>query len=116
MTKGSFYWHFKDKAALHAALLTTWKQRATLAIIDRLEHSHLTLVERLNQLIALPYPASARRSGSDRLVASEVVVTTSQPRPFHKSTKLRLGYLAALFRASGLGEREAAARIIRWVT
>lgn len=31
-TKGSFYWHFDDIPAYHAALLDLWEQRATAAL------------------------------------------------------------------------------------
>lgn len=36
VTKGSFYWHFKDRAALHAAILDHWRRQATLEVFDRL--------------------------------------------------------------------------------
>ena len=37
VTKGSFYWHFRDRPALLAALLEEWEKLATLAIIDEVE-------------------------------------------------------------------------------
>ena len=34
-TKGSFYWHFKDRAALIEAALSEWEQRDTDQLIER---------------------------------------------------------------------------------
>ncbi|MCH2093720.1 MAG: TetR/AcrR family transcriptional regulator [Rhodobacteraceae bacterium] len=36
VTKGSFYWHFKDVAAFHDAMLTLWETRAFHDIADAL--------------------------------------------------------------------------------
>ncbi|SRR6056297_593451 len=36
-TKGSFYWHFDDIPAYHAALLDLWEQRATAAVDSALD-------------------------------------------------------------------------------
>jgi AcrR family transcriptional regulator len=34
-TRGSFYWHFKDRDSLLAAALQTWEQLGTLDVIER---------------------------------------------------------------------------------
>jgi AcrR family transcriptional regulator len=39
VTKGSFYWHFRDRAALLAALLADWARHATEPLLRRLEGS-----------------------------------------------------------------------------
>ncbi len=36
-TKGSFYWHFKDVPAFHAALLRQWHGSALADVLDRLQ-------------------------------------------------------------------------------
>lgn len=37
VTKGSFYWHFKDRRALLDAMLDEWRRVATDEVIDRVE-------------------------------------------------------------------------------
>lgn len=65
VTKGSFYWHFKDRSALLAAMLATWRSRATLAIIDRLERGVSRPQDRLRELLALPRKGSRAARGAD---------------------------------------------------
>ena len=38
-TKGSFYWHFKDVPAYHAAMLTQWKANATALVAALFEET-----------------------------------------------------------------------------
>jgi AcrR family transcriptional regulator len=51
VTKGSFYWHFRDRDALLAALLTHWQSIATQAVIDRLDALGGTAAARVNALV-----------------------------------------------------------------
>jgi AcrR family transcriptional regulator len=53
VTKGSFYWHFDDRPALLAAVLNTWNQWATSAIIARVEAKASGAKGRLEALFAL---------------------------------------------------------------
>lgn len=54
VTKGSFYWHFKDRDALFVAMLERWRERATLALIARLDNASELPEERLRELLRLP--------------------------------------------------------------
>ena len=47
VSKGSFYWHFEDRAALLAALLAAWELEATRSIIDEVEAAPASPRERL---------------------------------------------------------------------
>ena len=51
VTKGSFYWHFRDRDALLAAILEHWSAIATQAIIDRVDALGGTPASRLATLI-----------------------------------------------------------------
>src|SRR2546421_7674785 len=50
VTKGSFYWHFRDRAALLSGMLRQWQQRATTGIIARLENTVASPAEKLRLL------------------------------------------------------------------
>jgi AcrR family transcriptional regulator len=53
-TKGSFYWHFRNRDALVTAALDEWEQRLTDAVIERLENS-TDPAERLRKLMAMSF-------------------------------------------------------------
>jgi AcrR family transcriptional regulator len=57
-TKGSFYWHFKNRDALIAAALDQWEQHLTEDVIERLERSS-DPAERLRQLMAAAFQIGA---------------------------------------------------------
>ncbi|CAM4187787.1 HTH tetR-type domain-containing protein [Novosphingobium lubricantis] len=54
VTKGSFYWHFKDRDALLVKMLERWRERTTLALMKRLDSASEFPEERLRQLLRLP--------------------------------------------------------------
>lgn len=51
VTKGSFYWHFRDRAALLDALLEDWERHATQGVIDRVDASSAAPRARLSELL-----------------------------------------------------------------
>ncbi|MEY4580539.1 MAG: hypothetical protein RL701_5242 [Pseudomonadota bacterium] len=53
VTKGSFYWHFRDRDALLVALLERWRDVSTQAIIERVNAGGGTPAERLQALIGM---------------------------------------------------------------
>ncbi len=66
VTKGSFYWHFKDRKAFMSAIMNDWRRRATTAIITTLENRHEEPKVRLHRLLRLPY--SGRHSQRDNML------------------------------------------------
>lgn len=53
VTKGGFYWHFKDRAALLEEMLDEWERTRTEAVIERVEAEPLSARERLRLLFEL---------------------------------------------------------------
>jgi len=112
VTKGSFYWHFKDRRALFDAMLANWRKRATVGVIDRLERSHSSPAERLKQLLALPrFNSTSSRGGADveaaiRLWGRSDAAAAST---VGEIDRLRLSYIKSLLVANGALPRSAAA-------
>ncbi|MFV2002762.1 MAG: TetR/AcrR family transcriptional regulator [Paracoccaceae bacterium] len=53
VSKGSFYWHFKDVADLRAAMIAHWQQLATQAVIRALDERDISARDRLKGLIQI---------------------------------------------------------------
>lgn len=53
-SKGSFYWHFADVPAFHAALLSSWEKRAFTDIVEHLKHEPCarTRLRKLGTIVA----------------------------------------------------------------
>jgi AcrR family transcriptional regulator len=51
VTKGSFYWHFRDRAALLSAMLARWQAVSTAAMIERIDAVGGSAASRLATLI-----------------------------------------------------------------
>jgi AcrR family transcriptional regulator len=114
VTKGSFYWHFKDRQELLDALLHEWRRRATLGIIERLEGSHEAPALRLQRLLRLQFEAKHAVAGAE----VELSVRLWGRRDEHalavleEIDKLRLRYIAGLLEEMGHSKAEAGARAV----
>src|SRR5262245_65425178 len=66
-TKGSFYWHFKNRDALVQAAVDRWEQRRTEAVIEELEREP-DPARRLKMLIT----AALERGPADRAEIAQI--------------------------------------------
>src|SRR5216683_2468198 len=112
VSRGSFYWHFADIGAFHAAILKHWREIAAEQIIANLE-AHKSKDNPLESLL--------RQAFGGRLVLEKAVRTWATLDPVARSAvqaidRRRLGYVESLFKASGLSDDVAGARaqIIYW--
>jgi AcrR family transcriptional regulator len=107
VTKGSFYWHFKDRNDLLATMLEAWKDRATLDIIAMVEAAGGNARERLHTLGRTVFSADGRLDQRIRgWAASDPAAREAQDGVDSR----RLAYLEQLLLELGLSSRDATAR------
>jgi AcrR family transcriptional regulator len=106
-TKGSFYWHFKDRGELIAEALATWEREATDALIEEVEQI-ADPVERLRRLMRAATELEEEEHPDVRLLpsASDPVVGQVVKRVQRK----RLDFLARTFREAGFPAAESRLR------
>lgn len=114
VTKGSFYWHFRDRDELLDSILQEWRRRATVSIIDRLESSHEPPEQRLHRLLRLQFGSRRAEFGSYvelsiRLWGRRDARALSALR---EVDDLRLRYIRGLLEHLGIDRAEATSRAI----
>ncbi|RKF14694.1 TetR/AcrR family transcriptional regulator [Roseovarius spongiae] len=110
-TKGSFYWHFDDLPAYHAALIETWEQAETARITETLaaEETDPSRLRRLAQIIA----EDPARDGAavEPAMRAWALGHAGAQAAVARLDAARLDRLGALLRSVGVGNPEMA-RII----
>ncbi len=109
-TKGSFYWHFKNRDALIDAALDEWERRLTDDVIADLERMS-DPATRLRRLLS----AALRLRPADR--AAEVALLANPDnravrRRVKRVTQRRIAYIAVQLAALGWDEVEALDRAV----
>ena len=109
VTKGSFYWHFRDRDALHLAMLDAWRSGATENVINRVEKESASRDVRLRRLIAIANEASwaARLETAVRAWAKS---DARAAKAVDEIDTRRLDYIVALLRDLGIDARTARLR------
>ncbi len=115
VSKGSFYWHFKDIADYKSKMISHWQQAATADIITQINAGTAqpkaklhALVERSTDMIKNAYGGPASEAAIrdwaryDAHVAKVVAQIDTQ----------RLAFTEALFKASGQPRPAQAARLL----
>lgn len=103
-TKGSFYWHFKNRDALIDAALELWAERRTEGTIELLEQQP-DPAKRLELLLK-----KAFEHGPDDQAEITLLANPSHPaamRAVQRQAERRIGYIAKQFEAMGLSARDA---------
>lgn len=109
ITRGSFYYHFKNRDDLLEGLLDNWRARATDEVIDRLRSAHQLPREQLVQLLELPLHGNAAREAA----ATEIAIRgwarrDKQARQaIDEVDRHRMRYIEGLLLQLGCNETEA---------
>lgn len=112
VTRGSFYWHFKDRGALHQAILRQWRERASYSIINRLERNADSVDARLEALLALPYssPRSARGASIELAIRLWARRDKDAAKAVRHIDRTRLRYFETLLQQRGVDKAQARRR------
>lgn len=107
VTKGSFYWHFKDRAALVEAVLARWERRGTQDVIDELDQLPGP-AQRLQQLFThvIEYAAQGREDLALLASVDQPAVAAAMKRVAER----RIDYVAAQLRLLGVPDPQAYTR------
>ena len=112
VTRGSFYWHFRDREDLLRAVLQAWRALATEQLTARLESAHEDPREQLRDLLTLP----RRGRAATRAARIELAIRAWARRDemaraaVDEADSTRIGYIAQVFSALGFGIVEARQR------
>jgi AcrR family transcriptional regulator len=112
VSRGSFYWHFADIGAFHAAILRHWRDVATERIIADLEAASKTR----DAVALLLRGAFSGRPALENAVRTWATVDPAARAAVQAIDQRRLGYVETLLKQSGLPDHTARARaqIIYW--
>ena len=104
-TKGSFYWHFADRAALIAATLELWEQRETTEVIERIQDIDDPR-ERLTALGRGAYAGAAQGNAHAAVLAAASDLRVGPV--LERVTRARLAFLERLYSDLGVPADQAA--------
>jgi AcrR family transcriptional regulator len=107
ITKGSFYWHFRDRQELIESALELWVRVATDEIIERLDRIDDPKA-RLRALFAESF-GDVVNGPIEALLLSQVADSVIGP-VIARATQARLAFLQRAFRSLGLSRADAEAR------
>jgi AcrR family transcriptional regulator len=112
VSRGSFYWHFADIGAFHAAILKHWREVAAERVIAGLEAS----AQHDNPLSLLLNGAFGSRQTLEKAVRSWATADPKARAAVQAIDRRRIDYIEHMLRQAGVKEAVASARaqILYW--
>jgi AcrR family transcriptional regulator len=112
VSRGSFYWHFADIGAFHAAILKHWREVAAEQIIANVEAAAATE----NPLPVLLRQAFYGKLALEKAVRSWATFDSVARSAVQAIDRRRLDYIESLLRDTGLPREiaQARAQILYW--
>lgn len=112
VTRGSFYWHFRDRGDLLARVLRAWRDAATEQVTLRFDGRHVDPAALIRNIITLPLRGrAAERAARVELAIRDWARRDPMAREaVDEADSSRISYLAQCFSALGFGIAEARSR------
>jgi len=112
VTRGSFYWHFRDREDLLRRVLQAWRERATEQLTVRLEQASADAVAQLRDVISLPFRgrAATRAARIELAIRAWARRDATARQAVDEADASRIGYIAQVFSSLGFSIAEARAR------
>jgi AcrR family transcriptional regulator len=112
VTRGSFYWHFRDRDDLLRRVLQAWRERATEQLTRRLETARTDPREQLRDVISLPFRgrAAARAASIELAIRAWARRDEMARQAVDEADARRISYHEHVFQALGFAEDEARCR------
>jgi AcrR family transcriptional regulator len=113
VTRGSFYWHFRDRQDLLRRVLQSWSEATTRQLTKRLETAHTDdPLQQLRDVISLPFRgrAAARAARIELAIRAWARRDAMARQAVDDGDAARLAYHEQIFRALGFDDHEAAMR------
>ncbi len=112
VTRGSFYWHFRDREDLLRRVLQAWSERATAALTRRLETAVGDPRQQLRDVISLPFRgrAAARAARIELAIRAWARRDEMARQALDQADASRIGYHEQVFGALGFTPEEARQR------
>lgn len=107
VSRGSFYWHFKNLADFHESLLKRWQDVMVHNIIQELESQENSATTKLNQLISL---AVTSDQSLEKAIRAWALNNPKVQTIANHIDQQRLEYIQSLLKSIGLNKDAALIR------
>jgi len=106
VSRGSFYWHFKDIQSFRAELIALWRERATRQIIQEVEDE----VNSGNRLVSLLHRAFTSAPDMEREIRAWALQDKKVATAVSAVDRERIGYIESLLLDGGVDRKDAQTR------
>lgn len=110
VSRGSFYWHFEDLAAFHAAVLDHWLQVSVLGIVEEIESAVAGPADRLRSLVEV---AAAGNRELERAIRAWSLADASVKATVELVDAERIAYIVQLLKEMKVPKREQGPRALQ---
>jgi len=120
VTRGSFYWHFRDREDLLRRVLQAWRELATVQLTQRLEEAsrdaheqvHEQAREQLRGVISLPFRgrAALRAARIELAIRAWARRDAMARQALDEADAARIAYIAQIFSSLGFAAADADCR------